>query len=238
MTLCAVIVDDERPARRELRMLLAAYPDIKIGGEAADIGSAKEVVGRMAPDVVFLDIQMGSTSGFTLLSHLPPLCRVVFVTAFNEHAVRAFEVNALDYLLKPVHPERLAATVQRLLAPINGRAHSPRMSPDAVAFLPCGSASAFVAVRTIVCVLADGDYSRVVTDDGRERVILRSLQEWERRLPPGIFLRVHRSAIVNLAAVARATPVRGGQFRLQIPTLAAPLLVSRRFARQLRAFGR
>jgi two-component system LytT family response regulator len=235
MTFRVALIDDERPACVELRTLLAVHHEIEVVGEASGLTSGAELIARTRPDGVFLDIQLGSASGFGLLPELPLGCHVVFVTAFNEYAVRAFEVNALDYLLKPVHPGRLAATVARLV----GHAPAPpcpaRLPPDGVAFLSCGSASAFVSVSAIVCVLAEGDYTRVVTADGRERLVLRSLAEWERRLPTEIFLRVHRSAIANLGEVARAAPLRGGQMRLYMSALAEPLLVSRRLARRLKA---
>jgi two-component system LytT family response regulator len=227
MMLRAVLIDDERPARRELRTLLGAHPEVEVVGEAADMASGADLVAQRSPDVAFLDIELGSASGFALLPAFPAACRVVFVTAFDEYAVRAFAVNAVDYLLKPVHPERLAATLGRLVAP-------PHPAHEVV-FLSCGSASAFVELRSIVCVLAEGDYTRVVTRDGRERLMLRSLHEWEQRLPAGLFARVHRSAVVNLGAITRTTPIVGGRMRLEVSPLAKPLLASRRFARQLRS---
>ncbi|HNC47267.1 MAG TPA: response regulator, partial [Acidobacteriota bacterium] len=110
----AVIVDDERLARRDLRVLLKAHPQISIIGEADTLETAIEVIGRLEPDVVFLDIQMPGGSGFTVLNSIDPAIQVVFVTAYDEYAVRAFEVDACDYLLKPVNPKRLAKTIARL----------------------------------------------------------------------------------------------------------------------------
>jgi two-component system, LytTR family, response regulator len=231
----AIVVDDERLARAELRRLLGAHDNVQVVGEAADLQSAAEVAALTVPDVVFLDIQLGPASGFGLLPFLPKACRVIVVTAYDEYAVRAFEVNAVDYLLKPVHPERLARTLHRISASTGESASVPRLTPDAVAFLPCGSASAFLPVASIVCIFAAGDYTEVVTRDGRRRATLRSLAEWERRLPQELFERVHRSAIANLAAVSRVTPLPGGQMRLELAALQTPIVVSRRFARRLRA---
>src|SRR5262249_27883775 len=112
-----VIVDDEAPARERLVTLLAAHPQVQIAGEAGDIESAVAVCERAAPDVVFLDVQVRHESGFDLLPRLTRNPNIIFVTGHNEHAIRAFEVNALDYLLKPIDPDRLAAALARLQAP-------------------------------------------------------------------------------------------------------------------------
>ena len=106
-----VLVDDERPARDDLRRLMAAHSELEVVGEAGDAVTAEYVVRRLDPDVLFLDIEMPGATGFELLDRLTDPPRVIFVTAYDQHAVRAFEVNALDYLLKPVHPERLDLTV-------------------------------------------------------------------------------------------------------------------------------
>lgn len=112
-----LLVDDEPPARRWLREILSAHPVIQIAGEAGDIPAAIALAARLDPDVVFLDVQMPPHQGFDLLRHLEARTRVVFVTAHEVHAIRAFEANALDYLLKPVSPERMAETLRRLLTP-------------------------------------------------------------------------------------------------------------------------
>jgi two-component system, LytTR family, response regulator len=234
MTLTALIVDDERLARAELRSLLIAHPSIDVAAEAATVQAATSALTHTPFDVVFLDIQLGSRSGFEVLGAIQAATRIVFVTAFDAHAVRAFEVNALDYLLKPVHPDRLAASIARLHLPPPRPPLTPRLTPDSVVYLGSGSASAFTRVTTIACILADGDYTRVVTTDGREMLMLRSLAEWEQRLPVETFARIHRSAIANVALVAHTKRGRDGRWRLHLPPLSRPLVVSRRYARRLR----
>jgi two-component system LytT family response regulator len=238
MSLKAIIVDDEQPARLELAMLLGAHREVHVIAEADDLTSANMIIVQLDPDVVFLDIQLGAESAFALLPSVPAHCRLVFVTAYESYAVRAFEANALDYLLKPVHPERLAATISRLTGASSGESQRPRLAATDVVFLAGGGASMFASVASIACVLADGDYTRVITHDGRERLILRSLQDWEQRLPAEMFARVHRSAIVNLRTVDRVVPVHGGRMRLYIRALAQPVTVSRRLAKRLRAMGK
>ena len=235
MTLAALIVDDERLARVELRTLLAAHASIEVAAEAATVESARVALTRQPIDVVFLDIQLGSHTGFELLESVGGSTRIVFVTAFDAHAVRAFELNALDYLLKPVEAERLAATIARLQSPPLQQPLAHRLSPDSVVFLGSASSAAFTTVGHIACVLAEGDYTRVVTADGRERLVLRSLLEWEHSLPMGPFARVHRSAIANMSLVVRTTRDRRGLVRLHLPPLAQPLTVSRRCARRLKS---
>jgi two-component system, LytTR family, response regulator len=234
MTLTALIVDDERLLRAELRALLSAHPVIHVVAEAATVDAATSALADAPIDVVFLDIQLGSRSGFEVLAAIGAATRIVFVTAFDAYAVRAFEVNALDYLLKPVHPDRLAASVARLQAPPPRPPGTPRLTPESVVFLDSASSSDFARVSAIACVLADGDYTRVVTTDGRERLVLRSLAEWEQRLPVETFARIHRSAIANVGLVAQTTRGRDGRWRLHLPPLARPLVVSRRYARWLR----
>jgi two-component system LytT family response regulator len=243
--LSAIVVDDERLARRELIRLLGVHPEIAISGEASSVDEAAALVGAVDPDVVFLDIQMPRRSGFELLDAAEVRGRVVFVTAHDVHALRAFEVNALDYLLKPVHPARLATTIARLLAaepgfaapaPAAGPAPAPagegRLELDDHLFLPAGRAARFVRVRTIVCIRGAGDYSELALADGKQLLSARSLKEWAARLPPA-FVRVHRSAIVNLDHVERVER-EGNDLRLHLRGSAEPVPLSRRHAQRLR----
>jgi two-component system, LytTR family, response regulator len=241
----AILVDDERLARRELARLLAAHPELTVAGEAASVEEAAELVRRVDPDVVFLDIQMPKRSGFELLEAADVRGRVVFVTAHDVHALRAFEVNALDYLLKPVHPERLAVTVRRLLAAQHAAAPEPAEAPASTAalelddhlFLSEGRAARFVRVRIIVCIRGAGDYSELVLADGKRILSPRPLKEWEARLPAQSFARVHRTAIVNLEAVEAVQRISEQAFHVTLRGLAEPVPLSRRHAARLRSFG-
>lgn len=240
----AIIVDDERLARRELAGLLRAHPEISLAGEAASVDEAAQLVRRVDPDLVFLDIQMPKRSGFELLDAADVRGRIVFVTAHDVHAIRAFEVNALDYLLKPVHPARLALAIQRLAATA-GAARPPRPEPPAAAtlelddhlFLSEGRAARFVRVRAIVCIRGAGDYTEVALPDGKQLLSPRPLREWEARLPPQSFARVHRTAIVNLEQVERVERTTDDAFSVFMRGVAAPVPMSRRHAARLRSFG-
>lgn len=239
----AILVDDERLARRELARLLAAHPELTVAGEAASVDEAAELVRRVDPDVVFLDIQMPKRSGFELLEAADVRGRIVFVTAHDVHALRAFEVNALDYLLKPVHPDRLARTVSRLLAAQHAAtepepaAATAALENDDHLFLAEGRAARFVRVRTIVCIRGAGDYSELVLADGKRILSPRPLKEWEARLPAQSFARVHRTAIVNLDHVEAVQRISEQAFHVTLRGLAEPVPLSRRHAARLRSFG-
>lgn len=240
----AIIVDDERLARRELATLLKAHPELQLAGEAASVDEAASLVRAVDPDVIFLDIQMPRRSGFDLLEAAEVRARVVFVTAHDVHALRAFEVNALDYLLKPVHPARLAVTVERLLtaldAPLSSAADRPDTAPlllDDHLFLSEGRASRFVRVRSIVCIRGAGDYSELTLADGKRMLSPRPLKEWEARLPPQSFLRVHRTAIVHLDHVDTVLRVSEQAFQVSLRGLDEPVPLSRRHAARFKSMG-
>jgi two-component system, LytTR family, response regulator len=241
MTLRALVVDDERLARVEMTRLLAVHADIEVVGEADGAAAAAEAIARLAPDVVFLDVQMPGCDGFELLSRLSVVPRVVFVTAHDDHALRAFEVNALDFLLKPVRPERLAIAVRRLLegpADDGQTASSSRLGLEDTLFLTTAKRARFLRVRAIAALVAAGDYVEIVSRDGESYLTSRSLQEWEARLPPQTFARLHRSTLVNLDAI-RSTLSTADRDELQVSVelegMAAPIRVSRRALARLRA---
>jgi two-component system LytT family response regulator len=231
----ALIVDDERLARQKLRAMLAAHPEINVIGEADSVASAARQVVGARPDLVFLDIQMPGESGFDLLAGLPPSLRVIFVTAFDEHALRAFEVNALDYLLKPVNPERLANAVARL----SGVAQPPDavgrlLEYDDFLFLPFGGGSRFLKVSEIKCVCAAGSYSEVVTGDGQKALVLKPLGEWEERLPARHFARIHRATLINVAFVERTDKWFNYSYQVYLSGIEVPFTMSRRYAAKLK----
>ena len=233
--LSALIVDDERLARQELRTLLEVHPEVEVRGEAASVDEAARLLAREQPDVIFLDIQMPGESGFDLFTRAPVGARVVFVTAHDDHALRAFDVNALDYLLKPVAPERLAATIARLREDTGGDRPARRLEYGDFVFLPVDGRSRFLRVNQIVSVAASGDATTVTTADGVRGRVPRSLRSWEERLPPKQFVRIHREALVNLQFVERIEEWSHEAFQVHVRGLVEPLTLSRRYAARLRA---
>ena len=232
LPLKVIVVDDEAPARREMARLLEPFTGIQIVGAAGDVDAARGLLQRVRPDVVFLDIQLDSHSGFELLEEVDPETMVVFVTAYEEYAVRAFEAGALDYLLKPVESERLRATMARITSSLT--TEQRRDVPGEVftarrwVFLE-GEQPEFVAVETITRIQADGSRTLVDTADGGTRAAARSLQDWEKRLPED-FLRIHRGTIVNLRYVERVEPWSNYGYRVHLRGGRTPALMSRRYA--------
>jgi two-component system, LytTR family, response regulator len=214
----ALIVDDERLSRARLRKLLLAHPEITVVAEADSVAAAEAALLAHAPDVVFLDVAMPGGSGFDLLVRQPLLASVVFVTAYEEHAIRAFEVNALDYLLKPVEPERLATTVARLRA---------RVGPDhARVCVSDRGRTRVLAVSDILWVQAERDYTELHLRDGSDVLVKLPIARWEARLGAG-FVRIHRSTLVQVAAIARLERGLGTTARLFLVGQTRVLTVSR-----------
>jgi two-component system LytT family response regulator len=227
----ALVVDDEPLARRELRRLLAAFPSVEVVGDAGNIDEARERIEALSPDVVFLDIQMPGGTGFDLLTQLDRVPRIVFTTAYDQYAVKAFEVNALDYLLKPIEPERLAAAIAKI------RESSPRevAAPLEQMFIKDGPRCWFVPLREVSLFVSEGNYVRLHW--GKERPLSgRSLASLEQKLDVKRFFRANRAQIVNLAFIERVEPGEGGRLHLQLRD-GPEVEVSRRQASAFRRFG-
>ncbi|MDP9232500.1 MAG: LytTR family DNA-binding domain-containing protein [Actinomycetota bacterium] len=208
----ALLVDDEAPARSELRYLLATHPEVEVVGEAATAVEALKLAGAVPYDVVFIDVEMPGLSGLDaarLVHGRTGAPQLVFVTAHEQYAIEAFAVEALDYLLKPVDPERLAQVVRRL-----GKKPA---APAPVQKIPVVSGGQTVLVDwdDVHYARADGDYSRVHTFD-RSYLCTRSLRELEETLPAGQFARIHRSYLVNLGKVAAVKRPGGDRLRLAL----------------------
>lgn len=232
----ALIVDDERLARLELRTLLSEHADtVHIAGEADSVASAARMAQVTDADVVFLDIQLAGETGMDLLPLLGANVDVVFVTAHDEYTLRAFEVNALDYLLKPVAPERLAVTVRRLTSAQPPPPPRETFTYDDRIFLRLGDERAFVLVRDLMAIEAQGDASTLVlAPQAVRKPSGKSLREWEQRLPAHQFVRIHRSTIVNLQHVDRLERLSQASHLVYLRGLAEPLTMSRRFGAKLR----
>ena len=186
----ALIVDDERLARLELRRVLAAHPEVEIVGEARHAEEALDLIPKLAPDLIFLDIQMPGMTGFDLLERLEDVPQVIFTTAYDAYAIRAFEVSALDYLLKPIDPKRLAAALSKVRPPTQpGRLEQ--------VFLRDGDRCWVVRLPDIFLLESEGNYTRVWF--GNERpLIRRSLNALEDQLDNAMFFRAGRKEIINL----------------------------------------
>ena len=250
----ALVVDDEAPARNKLRKLLAGAADLELVGEASDGEAAVEAIRALRPDVVFLDVQMPRKDGFAVVQEVgaQAMPLVVFVTAFDEHALRAFEVHALDYLLKPFAATRLAAVLERVRERLRARAAadlaarlegllgerglaaSPRFVERIVARRD-GDREVVVPVESIDLLRAEGNYVRLFTAKG-ELVRRATLQALAAQLDPARFLRINRSEVVRLDAVAELQPWFHGDYRVLLKD-GTRLTWSRRFRREGRVEG-
>jgi two-component system LytT family response regulator len=234
----ALVVDDERLARLELRRLLRAHRDIEVVGEANSAADAEVKIAQLRPDLIFLDVQMPGRTGFDLLQSLPEPPRVIFTTAYDQHALRAFEFGAFDYLLKPIDPARLTRALSRLLstteapAPDATAGGAPLHEEDQV-FLKDGERCWFVRVGEIRLLESEGNYARVYFGEHRP-LLPRTLQALEARLDPTCFLRVSRQHLVNLRFVRKVEPWFDGGLTLRLADGDPEIKVARRRAQGLR----
>ncbi len=223
-----IIVDDERLARAELRRLLAAHPEIEIIAEAANAADARALIGQHRPQLLLLDVQMPGGSGFDLLESLDLAPPTIFTTAFDQYAVKAFEVSALDYLLKPIEPKRLAAA----LAKAGARRVPAEKAEGGRIFIKDGQRCWFVAPEKIVLLESEGNYTRVFFDNEKP-LVLRSLSQFEQALDPERFQRTSRKHIVNLDHVARMESAESGGMTLMLSN-GLQVAMSRRRAAELK----
>jgi two-component system LytT family response regulator len=217
----ALLIDDERIARQELRRLLVAHPQIDIVGEACTGEEALLQIGRLSPALLFLDIHMPGMGAFEFLQSLEDIPQVIFTTAYDTYALKAFEVGALDYLVKPVAPDRLARALERLRPPAGG-AHLSQV------FVKDNDQCWLVPLADLYLLESEGNYTRLYF--GKERpLIQRSLSALQERLDPAIFLRADRKSILNLRWVQKIQPGIGGTLLITLRS-GTTVEVSRRRA--------
>ncbi len=296
-----VIVDDDTQARKLLTILLKKFPQVNVVGEASSMSGAIDIIKQKKPDSVFLDICLGSDSGFELMEKISKEAKVVFVSAYDDYALRAFEVNALDYLKKPVGYDRLALTIDRLLSNdglvksnfllededqnssqqnaeskdqknkgwhiksvdelsskfigvIDDEDDSPdneefldeeetltTLDPsrkvleyDDRLFITSDGVSKFIKISSILCITAEKDYSYICMVNGKKLLVLKPMVEWENRLTPKYFARIHRSTIVNLEFVEKVEKWFNSSYRVYLQNIAEPFQMSRRYAAKLK----
>jgi two-component system LytT family response regulator len=229
----ALIVDDEPLARRELHRLITTFPWIQVVGEASNIDEARVQVEALLPDVVFLDIQMPGGTGFDLLTQLDRVPRIIFTTAYDHYAVKAFDVNALDYLLKPIEPERLATALRKIQAtPSSSQSTPAKDAPLEQLFVRDGARCWFVPLREVSVFSSEGNYVRLLW--GKERPLLgRSLGTLEQKLDPRRFFRANRQQILNLDFVKSVEVGQSGRLHVELRD-GTEVEISRRQARLFR----
>ena len=218
----AIIIDDERLARTELRKLLQDFPEVEVIDEAANADEGINKIDSLQPDLVFLDIQMPGKTGFDMLAQLERAPHVIFTTSYDEYALKAFEVNALDYLLKPIEPKRLADAMQKLHVAETKENHiipenfnqSILTEADQV-FVKDGERCWFVKLSDIRLFESVGNYAKVFFATNKP-LILKSLNALEERLDPKTFFRANRKHIVNLRMIEKIEPYFNGGLLLEL----------------------
>jgi two-component system LytT family response regulator len=218
----AIIIDDERLARIELKKLLQEYPEIEVIDEAINADEGISKIENLNPDLIFLDIQMPGKTGFDMLSELDRSPHVIFTTAYDEYALKAFEVNALDYLLKPIEPKRLADAIQKLhiaetkeLNHVSENSNQSLLGESDQVFVKDGERCWFVKLNEIRLFESVGNYAKVFFGANKP-LILKSLNALEERLDPKTFFRANRKHIVNLRMIEKIEPYFNGGLLLDM----------------------
>lgn len=216
MAIKTIIVDDERLARNELKKLLQIHPDIEVIEEATNVDDGLEKIEQFNPELIFLDIQMPGKTGFDLLAELEKIPKVIFTTAYDEYAIKAFDVNALDYLLKPIEPKRLAEAINKLQdelqkekAGTNGVFARGSLTENDQVFVKDGERCWFVKLGEIRLFESVGNYAKVYFSTNKP-LILKSLNALEERLDERMFFRANRKHIINLRWIEKIEPYFNG----------------------------
>ena len=208
-----ILIDDERLARNELRRMLGEFSDVEIIGEAANASEGIEKIEALNPDLIFLDIQMPGKSGFDMLSQLDKAPHVIFVTAYDEYALKAFEVNALDYLMKPVEPQRLTEALlkvrQKNEEEISSYNNRGILSENDQVFVKDGERCWFVKLSDVRLFESVGNYAKVFFGTNKP-LILKSLNSLEERLDEKVFFRANRKHIINMRMIEKIEPYFNG----------------------------
>lgn len=284
-----VIVDDDVQSRKLLGILLKKFPEVKVVGEASSVSSALDIIKEKKPDSIFLDICLGADSGFEVLEKIQNQTKIVFVSAYDDYALKAFEVNALDYLKKPIDRDRLALTISRLLElntipkgngdslkeMINSKDALQKNNKNSLPaslldddddqfqkdddaeftfeedeefinsgkkpleyddrlFITSDGVSKFIKISSIQCITAEKDYSYIYLAGSKRLLILKPMVEWEERLTPKYFVRIHRSTIVNLEYVEKVEKWFNSSYHVYIQNISEPFQMSRRYASKLK----
>lgn len=208
----AIIVDDERLAREEIRRCLAVIADVEVIGEAENADDAETLIRQVNPDLVFLDIKMPGRSGFDLLELLDAVPEIIFTTAFDNYAVRAFEVNAIDYLVKPIREERFEKAMEKVRMKLSGQKKETQQF-----FIREGERFYFIKPSEIYLIESLGNYAKLYFGD-KKVCLKRSLNQLEKMLDPLSFFRINRTAIINTAYIRQVDPLPKGKLVIRLQT--------------------
>jgi two-component system LytT family response regulator len=212
-----IVIDDERLAREEVKRALMGYRDFELVGEAANADEAREQIEAADPDLIFLDIQMPEQNGFDLLESLDKAPEVVFTTAFDQYAVQAFEINALDYLVKPMRAERFEMAIEKVRKKWMGTIENKRLSTEHQVFIKDGNKCHFLKLKDVYLIESMDNYAALYYDN-KKTYIKRSLNQLEEKLDGSVFFRINRAQIINTSYIKQIDPMPKGTLRISLET--------------------
>jgi two-component system, LytTR family, response regulator len=233
--LTALIIDDERLARLNLRKKLSMYSEIEIIGEASGVESGIKAIRDYNPDLLFLDIKLSDGTGFDLLNRAEFKGKVIFQTAYDEYACRAFEINAIDYLLKPITKERLKHVITNLISSENEKTvrSIQRFRYDDRIMIEQKKNIYFIKVENIICIKAEREYTTLFEKGGNEYLVLKPIGDWQKELPDEHFARVHRNSIINFNYIERSER-SGNTANIFLFSIPEPITISRGYYKQIK----
>jgi two-component system, LytTR family, response regulator len=229
----AIIVEDENPAIENLKFYLKDYP-MEIAGTAKNLKDAVKIIEEVQPEVVFLDINLSGENGFDLFEMIDAEFKTIFVTAYDSFALRAFEVNALDYLLKPLVKERIASAMKKLFKEEKNKPDLKKYDIEDTIFISNGPKACFSKLKDICYIEAESCYSKVVFTNKEPKVVPQTLKKWESILPENDFLRVHRAFIINTAQIKEIKKRINGTYIVLLNSKNETIEISRRYASVLK----
>lgn len=246
-TFRTLLVDDVELMRITLKKVLEQFPNIELIGEASDFDSAKKMINDLKPDLVFLDIDLNGLTSIDLLGQVNHVPRIIFITAHPDFAIKAFELNAVDYILKPISTDRIRKAIERLTennsdtdhdsdmdSPSRGNAQSDeesneRFLPDQIILLTFDNRMNFIKIKDINYIEAFGNYTKVYMNDGKLSITYNSIKNWDAKLPQDVFIQIHRSTIVNLLNVTKIEKWTNDTGRLFLKGIEKPFEISRSY---------
>jgi two-component system LytT family response regulator len=234
--LTALIIDDERLARLNLRKKLSMHSEIEVIGEASSIETGIKAIGDLNPDLLFLDIKLSDGTGFDLLNKVEFKGKVIFQTAYDEYACRAFEINALDYLLKPITKERLKNVVDNLFNADNEKSifSNHKFRYDDRIMIEQKKNIHFIKIENIIYIKAEREYTTLIEKGGNEFLVLKSIGDWQKELPDEHFARVHRNSIINFNYIDRSERC-GNTANIFLTGIPTPISISRGYYKLIKS---
>jgi two-component system LytT family response regulator len=240
-TIKSVVVDDVDMMRITLKKVLDGFPNIEIVGEASDYESARQVINDTKPDLVFLDIDLNGLTSIDLLNEITCDPKIIFITSHPDFAIKAFELNAVDYILKPISADRLRRAIERvteLSSEVNVSTMmdetQERFKPDQTILLNFDGKLTFIKVQDINFIEAFGNYTKIHMNDGKLSITYNSIKNWDNRLPSDVFIQIHRSTIVNLLNVGKIEKWTNDTGRLFLKGIEKPFEISRSYFFQIK----